>query len=236
MRYWLFMNNILKKQRFGDKTQIFYKMFNFFELYLLLFSVPMFLAGGDGVPYSFFLIGVSLLLFLVNKLFMKFEEMIKEIVVSENSISIKYVEKNKTKTMFFSMKDLNIKLNVSSMISDGEQTLFIPFFITTEDGTTFIIKDHCNDIDHSLQLLKFMKQLNCCAINIEADLLESPTMSIKLRDAVLNYIQTGIYDKKAFHYYPRMIKLVIAFISLSVLFLIWIIIITVMGFDIVHWA
>lgn len=235
---------------FGDKTKIYNIFTNVYIIYSIIYATVMFIAGGDGIIFGIIALAPGILsLFIglaVNYIFLNKnteESQINRIIVSDNSIVFKYTTRKaveilpKNKTVGFCLDELNIKADVSAMICDEKNTTipnaFIILNITQKNGSILKITDDSTDIDHSLELLKFLNQLDCFSYKLEADTFFHPTDSVQLENAIGNYLKNNIYDKEAFKYYSRRIYLCIGFICCLLMLLLFITIFTVFGLEMV---
>lgn len=227
---------------FGNREQIYNKIFNLFALYMIVFAIVMFIAGGDGIYFGTFTLGFILLISFINRIFAKFNTQINEIIILDNSIKFKYIEKNKLQLVEFNIEDIKIKAEIFTFIHEYSNTpfnntlpnTFITLSIIQKDGSISKIEDNCDDIGHSLELLKFLKQLDCFSYELKADTFEYQTESINLENAIGNYLTHDIYDKKAFKYYYRKIGNIIGVFGFLFIFILFAFIITVFGLEMVH--
>ena len=221
--------NICKN--FWNKDNIYNILFGIFSIYLIIYALIMFVMGGDMKIFSgsaaLILVFVEIIIF---KIFGKFNTEIKQITIVNDKIIFKHIVKNKLNIKEFSLDRLKIKADIYPDIYPYNQTMNFPMIyliLTFEetDGTTQIIEDRSNDIDHSLKLLKFLNSIENFSYNIDANGIQ------KLNDAVINYMEQGIYNKKVFQYYKRIICYIIGTIGVLFMILFGLVIFTVFGFD-----
>ncbi len=228
------------KQKFSDRTRIGGKLLKIFGAYMFVLAIVMLIAGGDGLFWGAFFIGdAALLFFVIDILFAKFNCQINQITISEDSVKFNYTKNNKPKVAEFDKDELKIKANICTSMYQNNPFVSIPqahIIITIEckDGSTNIIDDRSDDIDHSLELLKFLKTMNCFSYSFNADIYENPSSSIKLETAIGNYLTHGVYDKNVFEYYLRSIVIFISTLCYIVLIIIWVSIFTMIGLDTIH--
>ena len=241
---------INKSMHFGDKTKIYNKLYNIFNIYLIVYTIVMFIAGGDGIYFGMFSLAMLLLPLFINFflsiIFNSYNSQtsqINQIIVSDNSIIFKLSSNkavgfiSKTKTEEYDLDGLKIEATVSAMICEEKNVTlpnaFIVLSLTQKDGSVQRITDGCNDIDHSLKLLEFLKKLDCFSYKLEADTFEHPTASIQLENAIGDYLKNNIYDKKAFKYYSRRFYLCIGILCSLFMLSFFILILTVFGLEMV---
>ncbi len=78
---------INKSMHFGDKTEIYYKIFNIFAIYWIVYAVVMFIASGDGICFGIYAVGFVIIMYFINKMFGKFDKQIKHIELLNNNIA-----------------------------------------------------------------------------------------------------------------------------------------------------
>ena len=120
------------------------------------------------------------------------------------------------------------------MTTERKTSIFLILNIEKEDGTFLMLQDRSNDIDHSLRLLKFFKDLNLPPIDIELDPFEISASDIAFKNAVDNYLNYGVYNKKIFKYYERIFLNIIAVTTILAVCLMTSFIVTALGLDSIH--
>ena len=254
------MANLIK-HIFKDRSGIYNKIFIIFGLYFLALAIILFLAGGDGIFYGTAILIVIFMPFLFNIFIKSFvysviharfsnldtkEKQIKQIIISDNSIIFQYtlkgVVQNETETEEFKLDGLKIHADVFAFIHEYQRTSFdytlpnaiITLSIIQKDGSIYKIEDNCDDIEHSLKLLKILKKLTCFSYELKADTLEHQSESIQLENSIGNYLEHDVYDKKVFKYYHRKIYQIIGVTCLLILFSMFAVILTVLSLESVH--
>lgn len=228
-------------QRFGNREQIYNKIFNLFAFYMIFFATVMFIAGGDGIYFGIFVLGFILLIFFINRVFAKFNTQINEIIILDNSIKFKYTEKNKLQIVEFDIENIKIKADIFAFIHQYSNNAFnntlpnafITLSIIQKDGSISKIEDNCDDISHSLELLKFLKQLDCFSYELKADTFEYQAESINLENAIGNYLAHNVYNKKTFKYYYRKMGNIIGVLGFLFIFTLFAFVITFFGLEMV---
>lgn len=230
---------INKNMHFGDKTKIYDKLFYLFAIYLIVYAIIMFVAGGDGIYFGIYSIGIVLIMCLITIVFGKFNKQISHIKIIDDVIIFKYFEKNKLKTDKFNLDGLKINavvspsLNTYSNYYSIHPQAYIMLSITQKDDSTYLINDNCDDIDHSLKLLKFLTQLDCFSFEFQIDSWGNQEYSIKLENAIGDYLKNNVYDKKVFKLYQRIFGGLIGVLGFLFVHLLNVIIVTVFGLEMV---
>ena len=255
------MANLIK-HRFKDRSEIYNKLFIIFGLYVFALTIILFLAGGDGIFWGAFFLIAIIIMPISMTLFSKSiaykmargsysnidtkEKQISQIIISDNSIIFKYalkgVVKNESKAEEFKLDGLKIHADVFAFIHEHYSTSFnytlpqaiITLSIVQNDGSIYKIEDNCDDIEHSLKLLKILKQLDCFSYELKADTLERQSESIQLENAIGNYLEHDVYDKKVFKYYFRKIGQIIGVTGLLILLFFGAVLLTVISLDTLH--
>ena len=254
------MTNLIK-HIFKDRSEIYNKIFIIFGLYFLALAITLFLAGGDGIFYgSAILIVIFAVPFMtILSKFIAYttahimysdldtkKKQINQITISDNSIVFKNTSKGvikiESKADEFKLDELKIHADIFVFIHEYIRTSFnytlpqaiITLSIIQNDGSIYKIEDNCDDIEHSLKLLKFLKQLDCFTYELSADTLEHQSESIQLENAIGNYLEDDVYDKKVFKYYFRKIGQIIGVTGLLILFSMFAVILTVLSLESVH--
>ena len=219
------------RKNFWNKDNIYNILFGILGIYLIIYALIMFIMGGE---MKIFLGSAALILVFVEiiifKIFGKFNTEIKQITIANDKIIFKHIVKNKLNIKEFSLDGLKIKADIYPDIYQYNQRMSFPmiFLVLTieeSDGTLNVIEDRSDDIDHSLKLLKFLHSIEIFSYNTDANVIQ------KLNDAVINYIEQGVYNKKVFQYYKRIICYIIGTIGVLFLVLFGLLIFTVFGFD-----
>ena len=228
-----------KSMHFDDKTKIYDKIFNIFAIYLITYAIIMFIAGGDGIYFSIYATGCVIIIYFINKIFGESDKLISYIAIKDRNIIFKYLLNNKLKIEKFSIDNLKINAVISPSLythsnyySIHPQAL-IMLTIEQKDGSIFQINDSSDDIDHSLKLLRFLIQLECFSYKFQIDTWENTEYSIKLENAIGNYLKNNIYDKKTFKFYQRIFSGLIGVLGFLFIQLLNVIIITVFGLEMV---
>ena len=105
--------------------------------------------------------------------------------------------------------------------------------IEQKDGSILKINDSCDDINHSLKLLKFLVQLECFSYKFQIDKWVNTEYSMKLEKAIDNYLKNNIYDKKIFKFYQRLFGGLIGVLGFLFIQLLNVIIITLFSLEMV---
>ena len=233
---------INKRMHFDDKTKIYDKLLNIFAIYLIIYAIIMFIAGGDGIYFGIYAIGFVIVMYSISKLFGKINKQIKHIEFLDDNIVFQYFLNNKLETEKFNLTGLKINAIIAPSLyfdtgyrfyySIHPQALII-LTIEQNDGSIFQINDSSDDIDHSLKLLKFLTQLECFSYKFQIDTWGNTEYSIKLENAIGNYLKNNIYDKKIFKLYQRVFSGLIGVLGFLFIQLLNVIIITLFGLEMV---